>query len=84
MQNVSLRIVSMKEKKIFLEVFFLFMEKFVYTVWIKRVNLLILTIPLFNLQHYLYTVLIILNVGYFIISITIVLSILSLTLFIDE
>ena len=67
-----------------MEVFFYLWRNFYTQCGLSELILLILTIPLFNLQHYLYTVLIILNVGYFIISITIVLSILSLTLFIDE
>ena len=76
--------VNEREKNFFGSIFFYLWRNLYTQCGLSELILLILTIPLFNLQHHLYTVLIILNVGYFIISITIVLSILSLTLFIDE
>lgn len=74
-----------ERKKNLLGNIFFYLWRNIYTqCGLSELILLILTIPMFNLENYLYIFLIILNIGYFIISITIILSILSLVLFIDD
>ena len=73
-----------REKNFFGNIFFYSWRNIFTQCGLNELFLLIFTLPLFNLEEYLKIMLIILNVGYFIICLTIVSSILILTKFTDD
>ena len=73
-----------RKKNFFGSIFFYSWRNIFTQCGLNELILLVFTIPLFNLESYLNKILIIFNIGYFIISLTIILSILFLSLFIND